>query len=508
MKALISVSDKTGIETLAKGLVELGYEIISTGGTHKAIEAAGIPVTAIDDVTGFPEMMDGRVKTLHPLIHGGLLARRDDAAHMASAAEHGIGMIDLVVVNLYPFEATIAKAGVTLEDAIENIDIGGPSMVRSASKNYRSVGVVVNPTRYADILAEMKQSGGTLSDATRADLAVEAFTHTAQYDTAISNYLRGKLNDAPQVPTLSLTHIDTLRYGENPHQSAEFYQLGTTPTGLAGITQLHGKELSYNNIVDLEAAWLISREFDTPAAAVIKHTNPCGAAIADSIESAYQLAHDADPVSAFGSIIGLNRPVTQALAQDISKTFVEAIIAPSFEQGALDILMQKQAIRLITINPFVPETSAPVYKFVEGGVLRQGQDDIVVKEDQLSVATKRRPTPEESKDLHFAFAICKHVKSNAIVIVKDGVAVGVGAGQMSRVESAEIAIKRAGDRVKGAVVGSDAFFPFRDSVDLLAGAGVRAIIQPGGSKRDDESIVAADENDMAMVITGIRHFKH
>jgi phosphoribosylaminoimidazolecarboxamide formyltransferase/IMP cyclohydrolase len=513
MRALISVSDKTGIQDFAKGLVAQGYSIISTGGTANVLRDAGINVIPIDDVTGFPEMMDGRVKTLHPNIHGGLLARRNDPNHMAAAEAHGISMIDMVVVNLYPFESTIQKQGVSLAEAIENIDIGGPSMLRSAAKNFESVAVVVSPTRYGDVLANLVENKGQVSNDMRQALALEAFQHTANYDTVISNYLAENQSGSqpsvfPETIAPVLKKVTDLRYGENPHQSAAFYTYSHSPTGLNHMVQRHGKELSYNNIVDLEAAWHIVREFKEPAVAIVKHTNPCGAAIADSLRLAYKKAYEADTVSAFGSIIGCNQPVDVETATLMADLFVEAIIAPSFTDDAFKLLSKKAAIRLVELPHFYDEEPQSIVKYVQGGMLLQSPDNLIMNDDTLEVVTKRRPDANEIQDLKFAFAICKHVKSNAIVLVKNGQSIGIGAGQMSRIEAVEIAIKKAGGNTQGAVCASDAFFPFGDSVEALAPHGVRAIIQPGGSKRDQDSIDASNAHDMAMVMTGIRHFKH
>lgn len=513
MRALISVSDKTGIQEFAKSLVSKGVEILSTGGTANVLRDAGVSVLSIDEVTGFPEMMNGRVKTLHPKIHGGLLANRHDETHMAAAKDHGISMIDLVVVNLYPFESTIAKQDVTLGEAIENIDIGGPSMLRSAAKNFESVAVVVNPQRYTEVLESMAENQGKVSDDLRQDLALEAFQHTARYDTVISNYLakialKGSASDFPDTLTPVLKKSTDLRYGENPHQSAAFYSYSYSTNGLNNMTQRHGKELSYNNIVDLEAAWHIVREFDEPAVAIIKHTNPCGVAIADSLTTAYKKAYDADPVSAFGSIIGCNQPVDLDTAASMAELFVEAIIAPSFSEEAFELLSKKPSIRLVELPGFYDQEATYLLKYVQGGVLMQSPDACVMNEDELQVVTKCRPETHEARDLKFAFAICKHVKSNAIVLVKNGQTIGVGAGQMSRVESVEIALKKANGQTQGAVCASDAFFPFKDSVEHLAKHGITAIIQPGGSKRDQESVDACNTNEVAMVTTGIRHFKH
>ncbi len=513
MRALISVSDKTGIQVFARALERFGYEIVSTGGTANVLKNCGVKVISIDEVTGFPEMMDGRVKTLHPKIHGGLLARRDDPNHLNAAVEHGIEMIDIVVVNLYPFESTIAKKDVTLTEAIENIDIGGPSMLRSAAKNYESVAVIVNPNRYADVIRDMTENQGRVSKGIRQDLALEAFQHTARYDTIISNYLSkvqtdGARSQFPETLTPVLKKITDLRYGENPHQEAAFYSYSYSVSGLNEMKQRHGKALSYNNIVDLEAAWHIVREFDDPAVAIIKHTNPCGAAMADSLSLAYKKAFEADEVSAFGSIIGCNKAVDLDTANLMSSLFVEAIIAPEFTDEAFEVLSQKPSIRLIEMPLFSEKESAFQMKYVQGGILLQSPDHVVMDEQTSEVVTNRRAETHEVRDLKFAFAICKHVKSNAIVLVKNGQTVGIGAGQMSRVEAVEIAIKKAGAQSQGAVCASDAFFPFKDSIEHLAKAGISAIIQPGGSVRDQESIDASNDHNVAMITTGIRHFKH
>ncbi len=510
MRALISVSDKTGIVEFAKTLIEQGYDIISTGGTYKLLEKSNIPVTAIDQVTGFPEMMNGRVKTLHPKVHGGLLALRDNNEHMRACQEHDITPIDMVVVNLYPFEATIQKEDCTLENAIENIDIGGPSMIRSGAKNHQSVTVIVNPSHYALVDNELKENNGQVSNKTKQLLAVEAYNHTAQYDRMISHYLAEQYNSELNQKELhlSLNNGSTLRYGENPHQSANFYTFKKS-NGLNNLKQLHGKELSYNNIVDLEAAWLIAREFGQTEAAVsiIKHTNPCGTAVGKSVKDAYLKALESDPVSAFGSIIGINQEVDKNAAEEISKLFVEAIIAPKFSKEALNILTQKASIRLIELDTFFKQLE-PSYKHVQGGVLKQDTNVDLINEEELQTVTETNATPDQLHDLKTAFKICKHVKSNAIVIVKNGQSIGVGAGQMSRVEAVEIALKKAGDLANGAVLASDAFFPFKDSIELAASAGISAVIQPGGSKRDDESIEACNEHNICMLTTGIRHFKH
>ena len=480
--ALLSVSDKTGIVDFAKGLVELGVTIYSTGGTLKVITDAGVPAKAVESLTGFPEMMDGRVKTLHPKVHGGILAIRDNAKHQAAMEEHGILPIDLVVVNLYPFRETIAKPNVSLEDAIENIDIGGPTMVRSAAKNNAYVGIVVNPDHYDEIL-EMLRTNGALTQDYRFALAKEAFAHTAAYDTAMD-----------------------LRYGENPHQKAAFYKEIGKAHGMGALKQLHGKELSYNNIVDMEAAWNMVWEFTDPAACIIKHTNPCGAATAATLHDAYVNAYEADSVSAFGGIVALNREVDAATAEEMSKIFLEVIMAPAFTKEALDILEAKKNIRLIELSK--PESGQVTVKKVSGGMLVQTEDDIVEDRANYKVVTKAQPTEEQWKALEFAWKLVKHVKSNAILISNEKRTLGVGAGQMNRVGSAKIALEQAGEAAKGAVLASDAFFPFGDTVETAAKHGIAAIIQPGGSIRDEESIKAADEAGIAMVFTGIRHFKH
>lgn len=513
MRALISVSDKKGIVEFVHGLVNLGYEIISTGGTLWVLTENGIAATAVEEITGIPEMMDGRVKTLHPKIHGALLGLRDNAAHMAAMKSHDITPIDLVVVNLYPFEKTISKTEVALEEAIENIDIGGPSMLRSASKNFRSVGVIVNPDRYSDLLIEMKANAGELSYETKAELAVEAFQHTARYDAIISDYLAKNLISEPDTETLPgivspiLSKVMDLRYGENPHQRGAFYQI-QNQKGLPNFIQLHGKELSYNNIMDMDAAWCIAKSFELPAAAVIKHSNPCGTAIGDDVLSAYTKAYDADPVSAFGGIVGVNRPVDLKTAEEMGKIFLEVIIAPDFDKDALALLTKKQNIRLIKMPEFFVQEPEFMYKYVTGGMLMQSADTRLVTKADCTVPTTAQPTTAEWNDLLFGYTVVKFVKSNAILITKGEQTIGAGAGQTSRIDSVKIALEKAGDKAKGAVVASDAFFPFRDCVDMLAAAGVKAIIQPGGSMRDQESIDACNEHGIAMVFTGVRHFRH
>ena len=507
-RALISVSDKTGVVEFARELTMLDYEIVSTGGTAKALKEAGVAVTGISDVTHFPEILEGRVKTLHPAVHGGILAK-GTAEHMAVLAEHNITPIDLVVVNLYPFQATVAKPGVTLEDAIENIDIGGPTMVRSAAKNHDRVGIVVNPARYDSVIAELKETGA-LSLATKRSLALEAFQHTAQYDAAISHYLSDAFGADPFSGEIAFggQKIQELRYGENPHQKAAFYRSGIPASGtVANAKQLHGKELSYNNIVDVDAAWQLVNEFVQPAAVIIKHTNPCGTAIGETLAEAYHRAYEADSVSAFGGIIAVNRPMDKATAEQIVTTFMEAVIAPSFDEESLDILRTKKNLRLLEIGEKVPNNDMWIEK-VSGGFLVQELDNHVLKAEDVKVVTEKAPTAEQMKELIFAWNIVKHVKSNAIVVTKDGQSLGVGAGQMNRVGSANIAFEQAGEKCKGAVLASDAFFPFRDTIDAAAAAGIAAVIQPGGSVRDQESIDACNEHGIAMVFTGVRHFKH
>jgi len=510
MRALISVSDKTNLLPFAKELAAMGIEIISTGGTAKLLSDNHIPVKTIDEITGFPECLDGRVKTLHPKVHGGLLAVRSSAKHMETCRQLDIEMIDIVVVNLYPFAATIAKPNVSFEEAIENIDIGGPSMLRSAAKNHASVTVIVSPERYTEVITELRKNG-SVSDKTRGLLALDAFSHTAAYDAMIAQYLKSQLTpnqDMPEEINVSLSLVSNLRYGENPHQKAGFYRTKRSGSAFSDFEQCHGKELSYNNIMDMEAAWQIAREFDIPGVAIIKHTNPCGAAVGDNILEAYQKAYDADPVSAFGSIVGLNRRVDLETAEEIGKTFVEVVIAPDFDADALAHLQKKSAIRLIRFPNFSTSYEGLTYRHVSGGFLVQESNKELMNEETLTVVTKSAPTTKEMNELRFAYALVKHVKSNAIVITRDGISRGVGAGQMSRVDSAEIAIKKAGQFAIGGVLASDAFLPFGDTVALAAEAGIRAIIQPGGSKRDQESIDRCNDHGIAMVFTGLRHFKH
>lgn len=521
-RALISVSDKTGIVEFAKELQHLGLEIVSTGGTSKLLKEHGIEVVEISEYTGFPEIMDGRVKTLHPKVHGGLLALRDNEHHKQQMAELGIKPIDMVVVNLYPFEKTIAREGVSIEEAIENIDIGGPSMIRSAAKNYRHVIVIVNPKRYGFIIEELKANHNTVSEKVRFELAIEAFRTTGKYDRVIANYFDGLGEGKSGYPTnLSLDYLkrQSLRYGENPHQSAAFYieEGNIAVPCVSNALQLHGKELSYNNLLDLEAALELAKEFERPTAIVIKHTNPCGAASADVLADAFRRAYSSDPVSAFGCILGLNKIVDVSTAEAITEPghFVEAIIAPDFEKDAIEILTTRRkwgsSLRLLSTGALTATLKGHgMYdmKKITGGLLIQERDLIVYNETNLKCVTRRHPSDQEMVDLRFAFTVCKHVKSNSIVLAKSEAVVGVGAGQMSRIDATEIAIKKAGERTNGAVMASDAFFPFRDSVDAAAEAGITAIIQPGGSNRDEESIEAANEHGIAMIFTGVRHFRH
>jgi phosphoribosylaminoimidazolecarboxamide formyltransferase/IMP cyclohydrolase len=513
-RALISVSDKTGIVEFAKALLSHGVEILSTGGTAQLLRLNGVVVTEVADYTGFPEMMEGRVKTLHPKVHGGILARRDREDHLLAMKEHDIPPIDMVAVNLYPFAKTVAKPGVTMEDAIENIDIGGPAMVRAAAKNHAFVAVVTDPADYKPLLAKMKSAGGSLGIEDRYALAAKAYSHTAEYDGMISSWLTargpdGTARDFPDRLNLQLALSQTLRYGENPHQSAAFYVERNPPRGtLANFHQLQGKELSYNNIADADAAWECCRSFEVTACVIIKHANPCGVAIAETPLEAYSRAFRTDPTSAFGGIIAFNRPLDGPAAEAVSKQFAEVVIAPSFDEAARRIFEAKKNVRLLTI-PVEREMNRLEMKRVGGGLLVQTADDYDVAE--LRVVTERAPTDAQMNDLVFAFRVAKFVKSNAIVFCGQGMTLGVGAGQMSRVDSTRIAAikaKNAGLSLRGSVAASDAFFPFRDGLDVVAKAGARAVIQPGGSVRDDEVIAAANEHRIAMVFTGMRHFRH
>ncbi|PKO38650.1 MAG: bifunctional phosphoribosylaminoimidazolecarboxamide formyltransferase/inosine monophosphate cyclohydrolase [Betaproteobacteria bacterium HGW-Betaproteobacteria-4] len=526
-QALISVSDKTGVLEFAQGLAAQGVKLLSTGGTAKMLRDAGLAVTEIGDYTGFPEMLDGRVKTLHPKVHGGILARRDLPEHLATIEAHGIPTIDLVCVNLYPFAATIAKAGVTLEDAIENIDIGGPAMVRSSAKNYAGVAIVTDPEDYAPLLAEMKANAGALQLATRFGLAKKAFTHTARYDSMIANWLTGldegaeaKPAEAAPVPAifpaklqLAFDRTEILRYGENSHQSAAFYREPNPVAGsIAAYTQLQGKELSYNNIADSDAAWECVKSFDAPACVIVKHANPCGVAIDGTLLGAYEKSFKTDSTSAFGGIIAFNGEVGLDVvnAMNERKHFVEVLIAPSFTAEAKAALAGKTNLRVLVV-PISRVLNTLEFKRVGGGLLVQTPDDFTAQASGLKIVTKVQPTAQQIEDLLFAERVAKFVKSNAIVFCGNGMTLGVGAGQMSRVDSTKIAsikAQHAGLDLNGSVVASDAFFPFRDGVDVLAEAGAKAVIQPGGSMRDEEVIAAADEHGLAMVFTGARHFRH
>lgn len=518
-RALVSVTDKTGIVEFAQALTnEFGVQVISTGGTARVLQEAGVAVTPIEEVTEFPEMMDGRVKTLHPRVHGGLLAKRDNAQHMAEAAEHGIEMIDMVVVNLYAFEKTV-ESGADFGTCIENIDIGGPSMLRSAAKNFESVAVVTEPERYDAILEEMRQNGGATTRDTRVKLALKVFQTTNSYDGAIASWLQGQIEGAPDdVRNLHLVKQQDLRYGENPHQDAAFYRLDefASAHSLVNAEQLNGKELSYNNILDTDACWTLVREFDEPAVVILKHQNPCGSAVAATVAEAYDKAFACDPKSAFGGIIAANVTVSQEMVEHINenKQFIEVVIAPDYEQGALDLLQQKKNVRVLRTGG-IDAPAAMEFRSVDGGMLAQSIDRVNEDPAEFSVPTDRKPTDEEMHELLFAWKVCKGVKSNAILVSKNHAGIGMGPGQPNRVDSALLACQRAheacdrmGVPAEGLVCASDAFFPFRDNVDTLASYGVTAIIQPGGSIRDDESIQACNEHGIAMVFTGHRHFRH
>ena len=513
-RAILSVTDKSGLADFARQLAHMGVELISTGGTAKLLRDSGVPVKDISEITGFPEMLDGRVKTLHPKVHGGILHRRADPAHRAAVAEHGIQPIDMIVVNLYAFEKTAAKEGVHFEELIENIDIGGPSMIRSAAKNFHDVAVVTSPSDYDAIAEEMSRSDGSLSSETQWRLAQKAFATTAAYDSAIASTLERvsangdfrleKAGDFPDTLRLSFTKTSDLRYGENPHQKAAMYSDGSG-AGVANARQIHGKELSYNNIVDLQAAWDLAQEFEEPVCAIIKHTNPCGTATGNSLAEAYKKALECDPVSAFGGVIAVNRPLDAAAAEEMAKLFLEVIGAPAFEPAAVEKFAGKKNLRLVEIRHH-PQNW--VMKNVSGGMLVQEADLHQLRPSDLKVVTQRAPSPQEIRALLFGWKVCKHVKSNAILYAREGQTVGVGAGQMSRVESCRIGAQKAVLPLKGTVAASDAFFPFPDSVEEIAKAGATAIIQPGGSVRDQEAIEAADRLGLAMVFTGVRHFRH
>ena len=513
--ALLSVSDKAGIVELARALAALGFSILSTGGTAKLLDKEGVRVTEVSAHTGLPEMLDGRVKTLHPRIHGGLLARRDSPAHMAAIREAGIAPIDLIVVNLYPFQATVADPDCRLGDAIENIDIGGPAMLRGAAKNYTGVTVVVDPADYGRVLDELR-AAGTVSEATRFALAKKVFAHTAAYDGAIANYLfaldsQGKPREFPDVLNLQFHKVQDMRYGENPHQAAAFYRDDKPVAGgLASYRQLQGKELSYNNIGDADAAWECVKSFPEPACVIVKHANPCGVAVGENLLAAYDKAFKTDPVSAFGGILAFNRALDRATAETIGRQFAEVIIAPRVEREAREFLAGKQNLRVLEV-PLAHDANRYDCKRVGGGLLVQGPDTRAIERAELSVVTKTPPSEAQWTDLLFAWRVAKFVKSNAIVFCREGMTVGVGAGQMSRVDSARIAAVKARNAnlsLAGSVAASDAFFPFRDGLDVVVDAGAAAVIQPGGSMRDDEVIAAADERGIAMVFTGVRHFRH
>jgi phosphoribosylaminoimidazolecarboxamide formyltransferase / IMP cyclohydrolase len=514
-RALLSVSDKSGVVELARALGALGVQIISTGGTARLLEKEGVAVIEVSAHTGFPEMLDGRVKTLHPKIHGGLLARRDEAAHLAAIRDAGIAPIDLVVVNLYPFEATVADPDCRLEDAVENIDIGGPAMLRSAAKNHAAVTVLIDPADYPRVLDQIRSSGG-VPDEMRFALASKAFAHTAAYDGAIANYLHsldraGKRLEYPDVLNLQLLKVDDLRYGENPHQTAAFYRDPHPAAGsLALARQLQGKELSYNNLADADAAWECVKSFSDPACVIVKHANPCGAAIGRSLADAYGKALKTDPVSAFGGILAFNRALDAATAEAIGQQFAEVIVAPGVESEAQKLLSRKANLRLLEV-PLAHQAQAHDYKRIGGGLLVQASDSKVLDAKDFRVMSRQQPSAAQWDDLRFAWCVAKYVKSNAIVFCGAGATLGIGAGQMSRVDSARIASLKAagaGLDLKGSAVASDAFFPFRDGLDVVVDAGAAAVIQPGGSVRDAEVIAAADERGVAMVFTGVRHFRH
>jgi phosphoribosylaminoimidazolecarboxamide formyltransferase / IMP cyclohydrolase len=516
-RALISVSDKSGLAGLSQFLHELGVHLLSTGGTANFLRERKIPVTDVSEYTGFPEILDGRVKTLHPRIHGGLLAIRSKASHRSQMEAQNIQPIDMVVVNLYPFRETAAREGATYPEVIEQIDIGGPSMIRSAAKNHAGVAVVTDPLDYGWILEELKTSGGVLSDATLFRLAQKAFAATASYDSAIASYFSERIwseegakkhaEQLPEMEVLPLEKIIDLRYGENPHQRAALYRKASEPAfGVAGARMLHGKELSYNNLLDSDAAWNLVLEFEKPAAAVIKHTNPCGVAQADTPAEAYQLARDSDPVSAYGSVVAINRPIDAATANELNKTFVEVVLAPDFANDALEILKQKKNIRLLRVSSNAPV--APQHRQISGGFLVQDKDAHSLRPEERKIVTRRAPTPEELEALLFGWRVVKHVKSNAIVFASASRMLGIGAGQTSRVDAVKWGAMKATLPLQGCAMASDAFFPFPDGLLAAASYGIRAVIQPGGSVRDPDVIDAANEHDVAMIFTGIRHFKH
>lgn len=510
-RAIISVSDKTGIVDFAKELTKLGVEIISTGGTAKALEAAGVKVIGISDVTGFPECLDGRVKTLHPKVHAGILAMRDNEQHMNTLKELNIETIDMVVINLYPFKQTILKPDVVLEDAIENIDIGGPTMIRAAAKNYKDVTVVVDPEDYGSILEEIKANGDVKAE-TKFKLAYKVFDHTSQYDTLIASYLRKQLQleGMPENFTMTFEKAQDLRYGENPHQNAIFYkEIGANPGSVVEAKQINGKELSFNNINDVNGAIELLKEFpDEPTIVAVKHTNPCGVASASTIFEAYQRAYESDPVSIFGGIVASNKEIDKATAEEIAKIFLEIVIAPSFTEEAKEVLCKKKNLRVLELPSIMSKENGITMKKVQGGLLVQELDNAIFNKEDLKVVTKNQPSDSEMEDLLFAWKIVKHTKSNAIVIAKNKQTIGVGPGQTNRIWAAKHAIEQGGDKVKGAVMASDAFFPFGDCAEAAADAGILSIIQPGGSIRDAESIEVCDNRGISMLFTGMRHFKH
>jgi phosphoribosylaminoimidazolecarboxamide formyltransferase/IMP cyclohydrolase len=513
-RALLSVSEKAGIVEFARGLAELGVEIVSTGGTSRELAAAGIAVRAIEDFTGFPEIMDGRVKTLHPRLYAGLLARRDEDAHLQAAAEQEIEPVDLVCVNLYPFERTVARGDASEEEVIENIDIGGPTMIRAAAKNSAFAAVVVEPGDYEPVLAELRRDGGRLSLATRKRLAATAFACTARYDAAISRWFAARTSEGfPGTWTAAYEKVTDLRYGENPHQRAAYYaEIGAPTHLLDGVSQLHGKELSFNNLLDLTAARELVEAFDRPACAIVKHNNPCGCAVADTGQLAYERALACDPLSAYGGVIALNRPVDRAFAERLGEQFVEVLLAPGFDAGALEILQVKKNVRLLELRDWPAPAHGVEARPVIGGLLVQDQDVVSETREQMRVMGSREPSSSEWDDLLLAWTICRHVRSNAIVLVARGATIGIGAGQMSRVDAVNIAIEKARgaqpELLAGAVMASDAFFPFADGPQLAIDAGIAAIIQPGGSVRDEEVVAAVDAADVAMVATDRRHFRH
>jgi phosphoribosylaminoimidazolecarboxamide formyltransferase / IMP cyclohydrolase len=510
-RALLSVSDKRGVVDFARGLAELGVELLSTGGTAGELQAAGIDVRSVEDFTGFPEIMDGRVKTLHPKLYAGLLARRDDPAHLEAADEHDVEWVDLVCVNLYPFERTAARRGATEAEVIEQIDIGGPTMIRAAAKNHAYAAVVVKPEAYDAVLEELRESGGLLSLPTREALAGDAFAYTARYDTAISRWFAEKTEDFPPLYVRAFEKVMDLSYGENPHQRAAFYtQVGARTHLLSMVKQHGGKELSFNNLLDLEAARMLARDFEVPACAIVKHNNPCGVALGDGPRAAYEAAFACDPMSAFGGVVALNRRVDRATAERLHEQFIEVLIAPEYDPDALELLLQKENRRVLEDGERrLPPFGEPEIKQVTGGVLIQDRDSRRDEREAMEVVTERRPTEQEWSDMLFGWRVCKQVRSNAIVLAQGLATIGIGAGQMSRVDSVRLAVEKCRrDSLAGAVLASDAYFPFADGPQLAIEAGVRAIMQPGGSVRDPEVVAAADEAGVAMVFTGRRHFRH